>query len=397
MTERNATTRSRGGRSENNEATNVAHTSATGSSKVDTKIKDNTHQDGNDAKDMLIAFYREMVFIRNFELKASEMYQKARIGGYCHLNLGEEATVVGLIRAMQSQDYLFTTYREHGYALSKGSDPGRVMAELFGKSDGISHGWGGSMHLFDKETHLMGGYGIVGGQIPPATGAALAISYKNKPSSSSPIVVCIMGDGTTNIGAFHESLNIAAVWKLPIAYVIINNFLGMGTSVEMASGEPELYKRGASYRIQGIRIDGEDPLEVYNKSSEMFKIVREESRPIIIEAVSHRLKGHSVVDPAKYRSTEEVKEAEQHDPLPKLEQQLLNLGYIDREAIQAIASDAKERVAVAVSFAEQSPNPEIKQLFENVYATEIANNFYRMPGEPLFDEHSFKQNTENSK
>ncbi|MCL5048898.1 MAG: pyruvate dehydrogenase (acetyl-transferring) E1 component subunit alpha [Firmicutes bacterium] len=388
MTERNTTTRN--SRVENKRANGNAVKQA--QPDVATARKS-----GGDAKELLISFYKEMVFIRNFELKASEMYQKARIGGYCHLNLGEEATVVGLMKAMHPDDYLFTTYREHGYALSKGSDPGKVMAELFGKADGISHGWGGSMHLFDKETHLMGGYGIVGGQIPPATGAALAISYKNKPSDQSPIVVCIMGDGTTNIGAFHESLNIAAVWKLPIVYVIVNNLLGMGTSVEMASGEPELYKRGASYRIQGIRIDGEDPLEVYNKSSEMFQIAREEYRPVIIEALSHRLKGHSVVDPAKYRSEDEVKEAEQHDPIPKVEQQLLDMGYITKADIDAIAAEAKKRVQDAVTFAEQSPNPDLDKLFSNVYATKINGDLHRLPGEPLFNEHSFDEATEKLK
>jgi pyruvate dehydrogenase E1 component alpha subunit len=354
----------------------------------DSSNVDSGHQDN---KDLLLSFYEEMVFIRHFELKASEMYQKAKIGGYCHLNLGEEATVVGLMRATQKQDYLFTTYREHGYAISKGSDPGRVMAELFGKADGVSHGWGGSMHLFDKETHLMGGYGIVGGQIPPATGAALAISYKNTPSTDSPIVVCIMGDGTTNIGAFHESLNIAAVWKLPIVYVIVNNFLGMGTSVDMASGEPELYKRGASYKIESIRINGEDPLEVYNTSLRMFRIAREEHRPLLIEAMSHRLKGHSVVDPAKYRSTEEMKEAEQHDPIPMLEKKLIGLSYLKESDITSIVAKAKERVSSAVAFAEQSPNPDIRQLFANVYSKKLPNDFYRLPGEPLFDEHSFSK------
>ncbi len=345
-------------------------------------------------KDLLLSFYEEMVFIRHFELKASEMYQKARIGGYCHLNLGEEATVVGMMRATQTQDYLFTTYREHGYAIGKGSDPNRVMAELFGKADGVSRGWGGSMHLFDSETHLMGGYGIVGGQIPPATGAALAISYKNDPSPDSPIVVCIMGDGTTNIGAFHESLNIAAVWKLPIVYVIVNNFLGMGTSVDMASGEPELYKRGASYRIDGIRINGEDPLEVYDTCLKTFKAAREEHRPFLIEAMSHRLKGHSVVDPAKYRSAEEVKVAEQHDPIPLLEKKLTELGHLKAHDIALIAAKAKERVKEAADFAEQSPNPDIGQLFSNVYSKKPANDFCRLPGEPLFDEHSFDTVTE---
>ena len=187
----------------------------------------------------------QMALIRAFELRAAEMYTRAKIGGYCHLNLGEEATVVGLMAALRPEDYLFTTYREHGYALARGAAPGRVMAELFGRTDGLSRGRGGSMHLFDPQIRLLGGYGIVGGQLPPATGAALALAYRGEPGPDSPAVLCLLGDATTNIGAFHESLNLAALWRLPIVYVIINNQLGMGTPVEAASAEPELYKRGA--------------------------------------------------------------------------------------------------------------------------------------------------------
>jgi pyruvate dehydrogenase E1 component alpha subunit len=197
----------------------------------------------------LLGFYREMLLIRRFEERAARAYTQAEIGGYCHLNLGEEATVVGLMAALGADDYLFTNYREHGYALARGIDPGRVMAELYGRSDGVSKGWGGSMHLFDRESRLLGGYGIVGGQLPLATGAALAIAYRG----GSEIVLCHMGDGTTNIGAFHESLNLAALWHLPIVYVVVNNQLGMGTTVERSSAEPELYKRAAAYRMHGER------------------------------------------------------------------------------------------------------------------------------------------------
>jgi pyruvate dehydrogenase E1 component alpha subunit len=178
---------------------------------------------------VLREYYRQMVLIRAFELRAAEMYTRARIGGYCHLNLGEEATVAGLTAALRPEDYLFATYREHGYALARGADPGQVMAELFGRADGLSHGRGGSMHLFDTERNLLGGYGIVGGQIPLATGAAFALAYKGGPAPDAPAVMCLLGDATTNIGAFHESLNLAALWHLPILYVIVNNQLGMGT------------------------------------------------------------------------------------------------------------------------------------------------------------------------
>lgn len=194
-------------------------------------------------KEQSLAFYRQMVFVRRFEERAARAYTEAKIGGYCHLNLGEEATVAGLIAAMAPDDYLFTNYREHGYALARGIAPERVMAELYGRSDGVSKGWGGSMHMFDLASRFMGGYGIVGGQLPLATGAALAIDYRD----GGEAVVCLMGDGTTNIGAFHESLNLAALWGLPIVYVVVNNGLGMGTTVEQSSAEPELYKRAGSY------------------------------------------------------------------------------------------------------------------------------------------------------
>lgn len=240
-------------------------------------------------------FYTGMTLIRRFQLTADQMYKRAKIGGYCHLNLGEEATVVGLMAALQEQDYLFTNYRDHGYALARGMAPGRVMAELFGKSTGVSKGRGGSMHLFDVNLHMLGGYGIVGGQLPPATGAALTLASRSAPGPDSAAVMCQMGDGTTNIGAFHESLNLAAVWKLPIVYVVVNNRLGMGTTVEAAAGEPDLYKRGASYRIPGERVDGNDPVAVREAAQAMLTQAREQRLPGMLELMSYRLKGHSVV------------------------------------------------------------------------------------------------------
>src|SRR5690606_32302014 len=208
--------------------------------------------------DVLRGWYRQMVLIRRFEERAAQGYTRAEIGGYCHLNLGEEATVVGLLAAMRPDDYLFTNYREHGYAIAKGIEPGRVMAELYGRTTGTSKGWGGSMHLYDAAARMLGGYGIVGGQVPLATGAAPALDYRG----GDEVVVCQMGDGTTNIGAFHEALNIAALWNLPIVYVVVNNGLGMGTTVERSSAEPELYKRASAYRMHGERVDGTDVLAV---------------------------------------------------------------------------------------------------------------------------------------
>lgn len=339
----------------------------------------------------LLGYYRQMVLIRSFEMRASEMYQRARIGGYCHLNLGEEATVVGLMAAMEPRDYLFTTYREHGYALLRGCDPGRVMAELFGKRDGISGGWGGSMHLFDAKAHLLGGYGIVGGQIPPATGAALAISQTSDPGNESAAVMCLMGDGTTNIGAFHESLNLAGIWRLPIVFVVINNGLGMGTTVTASSAEPELYKRGASYRIPGVRVDGDDVIAVRDAALSAMGRARMEHQPILLETVSKRLQGHSVVDPARYRSAEETAAAQAADPVPAMLNKLLELGVLDSTSAAEIQAEAEAEVDKAVAFAEASPDPDLNRLFSNVYATQVANAPRQMPGEPLFSSTDFDE------
>jgi pyruvate dehydrogenase E1 component alpha subunit len=338
---------------------------------------------GNVEAEVLIGYFKQMALIRSFELTAAEMYRRAKIGGYCHLNLGEEATVVGLMAALQPQDYLFTTYRDHGYALARGMDTGRVMAELFGKTTGVSKGRGGSMHMFDIETRMLGGYGIVGGQIPPATGAALALTYRGEPGPDAEVVMCQLGDGTTNIGAFHESLNLAAVWHLPIVYVIVNNRLGMGTSVEAASGEPLLFKRGGSYRIPGERVDGDDVLAVRDAALAAMKRARTERQPCLLEVMSYRLRGHSVVDPARYRSQADNEEAQAADPVPAFRGQLLQAGFLDEAAAAGIERDVDEQVATAVAFADNSPDPTPDQLFDYAYATPVANAPSALPGDPV--------------
>jgi len=335
------------------------------------------------AGESLLEYYRQMALIRAFELRAAQMYRMAKIGGYCHLNLGEEATVVGLMAALEQRDYLFTTYRDHGYALARGLEPGPVMAELFGKSTGVSGGRGGSMHLFDQKARLLGGYGIVGGQIPPATGAALALTYRGEPGPDAEAVMCLMGDGTTNIGAFHESLNLAALWKLPIVYVIINNGLGMGTTVEDASAEPELYRRGCSYRIEGERVDGDDVLAVRDAARAMLTRARTERQPGLLEAVSHRLRGHSVVDPARYRSKEETERLRELDPLPALRARLIDDGTLTEESARRIDEQAEQQVDAAVAFADASADPLVSDLFEHAYATPVPNAPHQLPGDPV--------------
>ncbi len=331
----------------------------------------------------LRSYYERMALVRAFELRASEMYARAKIGGYCHLNLGEEATVIGLMEALEERDYLFTTYRDHGYALMRGMDPGAVMAELFGKSTGVVGGWGGSMHMFDLEKRMLGGYGIVGGQIPPATGAALAITYRSEAGPKSEAVMCLLGDGTVNIGAFHESLNLAGIWNLPIVYVIVNNRLGMGTTVEEASAEPDLYKRGSAYRIEGVRVDEDDPVAVRDAARAALKTAREKRRPVLLEVMSYRLKGHSVVDPARYRSKEDTDQAKSNDPVPAFRAKLIADGVMTQEDAEAIEQAAEDTVTAAVAFADESPDPAVDGLFDKGYADEVPNMPRRLPAEPV--------------
>ena len=333
--------------------------------------------------DRLRGYYRQMQLIRRFEERTAEMYQRAKIGGYCHLNLGEEATVVGTMAAMAPHDYLFTTYREHGYAIARGIEPRRVMAELFGRTTGVSHGWGGSMHLYDVEKRLLGGYAIVGGQMPPATGAALAIAYRGPGGPDAEAVVCQLGDATTNIGAWHESLNLAAIWKLPIVFLIVNNHLGMGTSVERASGEPDLYKRGSAFRIPGVRVDGNDVVATREAMTEALRLAREERQPTILEATSWRLRGHSVVDPATYRSKEEIQRLHDLDPLAAYRAKLIAARVLSADEAATIDADVEIEVNDCIQFADSSPNPSPDQLFAHAYATPVANAPHELPGDPL--------------
>jgi pyruvate dehydrogenase E1 component subunit alpha len=333
-----------------------------------------------ESPELLQDYFREMTLIRRFEERAAQGYTQAKIGGYCHLNLGEEATVVGLMRSLHPSDLLFTNYREHGYAIAKGIEPGRVMAELYGRTTGTSKGWGGSMHMFDVSAGLLGGYGIVGGQVPLATGAALAIDYRG----GDQVVMCQMGDGTTNIGAFHEALNIAALWNLPVVFAVVNNQLGMGTTVEKSSAESDLYKRAAAYRMHGERVDGNDVLAVRDAATRLVEQARSGGGPALLEAVSERLKGHSVVDPAKYRSEESVEQAKQADPVANLRADLIEAGILDEDTATEIEHKAQAEVDAAVAFADDSPHPDPATLFDYTYATPVANDSRRLPADPVF-------------
>jgi pyruvate dehydrogenase E1 component alpha subunit len=320
-------------------------------------------------RDTLLHYYYQMVFIRRFEEKTGEMYNRAKIGGYCHLNLGEEATVVGFCEGLEPADYVYTNYREHGYAIGRGIAPGAVMAELFGKETGCSHGRGGSMHLFDLERHFMGGYAIVGGQIPLATGAAFAIAYR----SSSEVVACQMGDGTTNAGAFHESLNLAKIYDLPIVYFVVNNLYGMGLRVEQGSAVSELYRKACAYDMQSWRVDGNDVLAVRDAMRKAAKIARKHE-PCLIEAVSFRFRGHSVVDPDRYRDKEEVQKGRGNDPIAAFAARLHAAGLIDDKGLSEIDERVERDVAAAVTFADESPYASVEAFMQGLQEYVYAPN-----------------------
>src|SRR3982751_1636971 len=273
------------------------------------------------ARDWLAA----MVLIRRFEERAGEMYAKAKVGGFLHLAIGEEATIVGACRPMRDEDYLISTYRSHGHALSRGADPNRVMAELFGRQDGVSHGRGGSMHMFDLENRFMGGYGIVGGNLPLAAGMALSSDYRG----TEEVTVCVFGDGASNQGTFGETLNLAALWRLPVVFMVTNNQFGMGTSIERHSAVTDLHRRGEGFGVPGMRCDGMDVLDTYTVVGEALKRAREEQQPVLVEAVTYRFRGHSMADPEEYRTKEQVEEWRKRDPIATFSKRLVDESGIE--------------------------------------------------------------------
>ncbi|HEX4734894.1 MAG TPA: pyruvate dehydrogenase (acetyl-transferring) E1 component subunit alpha [Thermoleophilaceae bacterium] len=309
------------------------------------------------AADTAHAILRRMLLIRRFEERAGEMYAKAKIGGFLHLCIGEEATIVGAVDALRETDYLVSTYREHGQALARGTDPKAVMAELFGKRDGCSGGRGGSMHLFDAERRFYGGYGIVGANLPIAAGLALASSYRGEDD----VTLCMMGDGATNQGTFGETMNWAALWELPVVFVVVNNQFGMGTALGRHSAVTDLSVKAAGFGVPGTRCDGMDVLDVHRVVGEAVRCAREQSKPQLVEAVTYRFKGHSVADPEEYRSDEEVEEWEKRDPIKTF------AGKIDGFDFDALDEEIVAEVDAAVEFADESPFPEPESLFEDIY------------------------------
>ena len=313
-----------------------------------------------------------MTLIRRFEEEAGRQYQRAKAGGFLHLGIGEEATIVGTASAMRDDDYLIGTYRTHGHAIARGTDPKHVMAELFGRVDGTSGGRGGSMHIFDRENRFMGGYGVVGGNLPIAAGLALASEYK----SEDTVTVCMFGDGASNTGNFGETMNLAALWKLPVFFLVENNLYGMGTSVERHSAQTDLTKKAEGYGVPGERIDGMDVLAVRDAVAEGVRRAREEQRPTIVEAFTYRYRGHSAADPEVYREREEVEEWRQRDPIESFARRCVEAGVLGEREVQEVRDKAEATVTEAVEFADASPEPALDTLYENLYVLDSAAGWY---------------------
>jgi len=321
-------------------------------------------QDGPDSG-VLLGYYRNMLLIRRFEEKAGQLYGMGLIGGFCHLYIGQEAVVVGVQAALQQGDSVITSYRDHGHMLACGMDPKGVMAELTGRAGGYSKGKGGSMHMFSIEKRFFGGHGIVAAQAPIGTGIAFAHRYKN----DGGISVTYFGDGAVNQGQVYESFNMAALWKLPVLYVIENNKYGMGTSVARASARQELHLRGDAYGIPGTEVDGMNVLAVHAAAEKAASYVRSGKGPYILEMMTYRYRGHSMSDPAKYRSREEVaKVRQEHDPIDHLRQRILDEGYADEAGLKDIDREIKDIISAATDFAQESPEPDAAELYADVLA-----------------------------
>ncbi|WP_108809953.1 pyruvate dehydrogenase (acetyl-transferring) E1 component subunit alpha [Sphingorhabdus sp. Alg231-15] len=314
-------------------------------------------------KTELMEFYEQMLLIRRFEEKAGQLYGLGLIGGFCHLYIGQEAVVTGLQSAIEpGKDSVITGYRDHGHMLACGIDPNIVMAELTGRASGISKGKGGSMHMFSVEHGFYGGHGIVGAQVSLGTGLAFGHKYKE----DGGVCLAYFGDGASNQGQVYESFNMAELWKLPVIFVIENNQYAMGTSVNRSSSEDQLYRRGESFRIPGVQVDGMDVLAVRGAVEEALKYVRGGKGPVLMELKTYRYRGHSMSDPAKYRSRDEVQDVrEKSDPIERLKAMLLKQG-VKEEDLKALDKKVRKTVLEAADFAEESPEPELSELYTDV-------------------------------
>ena len=321
-------------------------------------------------RDTLLKMFRQMLLIRRFEEKCAESYSLGKIGGFCHLYIGQEAVGVGAISALRPDDYVITSYREHGQAIAKGISPDAVMAELYGKATGCSRGKGGSMHLFDAEVNFLGGHAIVGGQIPLSTGVAFASKYKE----TGQVTVCFFGEAAVNQGAFHESLNMAQLWKLPCIYICENNKYGMGTSLERAMSLHNISEKACAYELASELVDGMDVLAMRHATERAVKLAREQSAPTLIEARTYRFMGHSMSDPGKYRTRAEIEKYQERDPIKLFTATLIENDILTDKAIEEFEAEIKEEVEHAARFAEESPEPEPEELYTNVYANPLTKD-----------------------
>src|SRR5215510_2927704 len=318
-------------------------------------------------RETLLRIFYQMLLIRRFEEKCAESYSLGKIGGFCHLYIGQEAVGVGAISALREDDYVLTSYREHGQAIAKGISPEAVMAELYGKAGGCSRGKGGSMHLFDNRVNFMGGHAIVGGQIPLATGVAFAAKYQE----TDRVTLCFFGEAAVNQGAFHESLNMAQLWKLPCIYLCENNMYGMGTSLERAMSLQNVAQKSCAYEIASEFVDGMDVLKMRQATQRAVKRAREESLPTLLEARTYRYMGHSMSDPGNYRTRAEIEKYQERDPIKLFINALKTNGVVGDDDIAQIEAKVKEEVERSVRFAEDSPLPDEKELYTDIYANPL--------------------------
>ena len=318
-------------------------------------------------RDALLKMYRQLVLIRRFEERSAQQYSLQKIAGFCHLYIGQEAVAVGVEAAMRPDDYLVTAYREHGQILARGTPSGPVMAELFGKATGVAKGKGGSMHLYDVSRHMYGGWGIVGAQIP----LALGMAYSSKYREDGRVTVCLFGEAAVNQGAFHEALNMAAIWKVPAVFICENNRYGMGTPISVSSAVTEVYKRAAAYDIPGEPCDGMDTLDTMEVVKRAVDRARAGEGPTLIEARTYRFRGHSMSAPAGYRTREEVERERKNDPIPKLAKYIKSRKLATDEDFEKIAEDVENEVAEAIKFADESPWPDPSELYTDVYVDPI--------------------------
>ena len=326
---------------------------------------------GKHDKDFLMPILRRMLRIRRFEEKAAQMYGLRKIGGFCHLYNGQEAVAVGAINALDlKRDYVLTAYRDHGHALAVGMEPRSVMAELYGKITGCSRGKGGSMHMFDVEKHFLGGNGIVGAQIPMATGVAFSQMYQAKVlnQKDTGVTLCFFGDGAIHQGAFHESLNLASVWKLPAIYIVENNQFGMGTAVKRVSAVEDFAVKATGYDMPGMTLDGMNVIAVHDGIKAAAEQAKKDETPILIDIKTYRYKGHSMSDPAKYRTRDELEAYQQQDPILVLKAVMQEAGMLDDDEYKKIDDEMKAEVQEAVDFAESSDEPALETMYEDIYA-----------------------------